>query len=77
MNWARVGQEVASLTGRVNGIECTIIPDTGADITIVPGNFVSASQLLDDYELVRGVSGMPVKVQCAMVPIASEGRDTY
>ncbi len=76
MEWfSTAGQEVASLTGRVNGTECTIIPDTEVDITIVPGNLVFANQLLDDYELVRGMSGMPVKVQCAMVPIAFEGRE--
>ncbi len=74
-NWARAGQAVALLQGAVNGTPCNIVPDTGADATIVPGNLMFASQLLDEFELVRGVAGSPVKVQCAKVPIQFEGKE--
>ncbi len=73
-NWAAVGQNNNSLLGEVNGIQCHIIPDTGAEITIVPGHLVLASQLLEEYETIRGVAGGPVKAQCARVPIRFEGR---
>ncbi len=62
------------MLGEVNGIQCQIIPDTGAEITIVPGHLVLASQLLEEYETIRGVAGGPVKAQCARVPIRFEGR---
>lgn len=55
LHLARTGDSVTSLLGKVNDTECMIIPDTGADITIVPGKLVLASQLLNEFELVRGV----------------------
>ncbi len=75
MNWARAGQSVTPLTGEVNGTSCTIIPDTEADITVVPGHLVYASQLLEEFETVRSVSCAPVCVQCAEVPITFEGKE--
>ncbi len=58
----------------MNGTVCTIVPDTGADITLVPGHLVYSHQLVDQVEHVKGVSGLPVEVQCADVPFEFEGR---
>ena len=41
---------MALLQGAVNGTPCNIVPDTGANVSIVQGNLVFASQLLDEFE---------------------------
>ncbi len=43
-------------------------------ITLVPGHLVCSHQLVDQMERVKGVSGLPVEVQCADVPFEFEGR---
>ncbi len=42
-------------SGKINGESCTIAPDTGKTI-IVPGHLVFESQLIDEFERIRGVT---------------------
>ncbi len=58
----------------MNGIECSVIPDTGAEIIVVPGNLVPDCQLLSEYEVIYGAIGEPVRAQCAIVNLEIEGR---
>ncbi len=59
----------------MNGFTCTIAPDTGAEVMIVPGKLVYELQLLQDWVYVKGLSGKPVLLQFAMVPFSFEGRE--
>ncbi len=62
------------MEGKVNGIECSIIPDTGAEVTIVPGNLVPNCLLIKEWEIIQGVTREPVKAQCAIVNMEVEGK---
>ncbi len=70
-----MGQTQNALVGEVNGVECQIIPNTGAEVTIVPGNLVYACQLLDEYDTIRSVAGGPGRAQRAVIPIKFEGKE--
>ncbi len=59
--------ECVRLSGKVNGIECSVIPDTGAEI-------MPDCQLLSEYEVIYGAIGEPVRAQCAIVNLEIEGR---
>ncbi len=74
VNWVAVEGDDNDLSGKVNGEPCTITPDTGAEITLVPGHMVYESQLVDEFETIRGVTGEPTLVQCARVPVEFEGQ---
>ncbi len=65
VNWVATQGNENNLSGKINGESFTIAPDTGAEITIVPGHLV--------FERIRGVTGEPTLVQCARVPIEFEG----
>ncbi len=61
-------QEGAShVKGIVNGMNCLIVPDTGAEITIVPGCLVYENQLLDEIVRVKGWNGITKTLQTAEV----------
>ncbi len=70
-NWLSPG-ECVRLSGKVNGIECSVIPDTGAEIIVVPGNLVPDCLNMKLYSY--GAIGEPVRAQCAIVNLELEGR---
>ncbi len=72
-NWLAVGTDFPLVEGKVNGLKCTIAPDTGAEITVVPGNLVYESQLLPGTVEVRGATGVPVHLCMAEVEFEIEG----
>ena len=53
-NWVAVREKSPYVEGFVNGTKCQIVPDTGAEITIVPGFFVYEHQLRDKKVQVSG-----------------------
>ena len=62
-NWVAVQDGAAHVEGIVNGLQCQIVPDTGAETTIVPGCLVYENQLLDEFVRVRGCNGEPKTLQ--------------
>ncbi len=73
-NWIAVRDGSRHVEGYVNGIMCKIIPDTGAEITVVPGCLVYDDQLCDESVSVRGWDSNPVDLQTAIVEFMFEGR---
>ncbi len=73
-NWIAVRDGSRHVEGYVNGIKCKIIPDTGAEITVVPGCLVYDDQLCDESVSVRGWDSNPVDLQTAIVEFMFEGR---
>ncbi len=62
--------------GEVNGMECIIAPDTGAELTVVPGDLVYEKQMLDDWvKEVKAATGAPVTLQLAEVPFVFEDKE--
>ncbi len=72
-NWVAVGSDFRLVKGKVNGLDCPIAPDTGAEVTIVPGTLVYESQMLPDTVVVRGATGIPVTLCMADVQFEIEG----
>ncbi len=66
-NWVAGQSGAPHVMGKVNGMPCRIVPDTGAEITIVPAAFVHESQLLDEFVNVRGWNCEPKLLQTAKV----------
>ncbi len=58
----------------MNGTECSIVPDTGAEVTVVPGCLVYENQMLPDEIEVRGATGVPVRLSMAEVVFEIESR---
>ncbi len=59
-NWVSVKNGVPHVMGFVNGTRCKIVPDTGAEISIVPGCLVYGDQLTGDLVDVKEWDGRPV-----------------
>jgi len=72
-NWVAVLDGASHVVGEVNGFECQIVPDTGAEITIVPASVVYQDQLLPEYVSVRGWRGQPMDLQKAKVDFKIKG----
>ena len=72
-NWLAVGSNFTLIEGKVNGFKCEIAPDTGTEITVVPGNLVYESQLLPETVEVRGATGVSVHLFMAEVEFEIEG----
>ncbi len=53
-NWVSVRNGAPHVMGFVNGIICKIVPDTGAEISIVPGCLVYGDQLTGEHIEVKG-----------------------
>ena len=66
-SWVAVTAGTPVVSGKVNDIICEIVPDTGAEITVVPGCLVYESQILPDTIEVRGATGVPVTLCTANV----------
>ncbi len=60
--------------GFVNGAKCEIVPDTGAEITIVPGSLVYDDQLCEETVQVRGWDSNPVTLNTAVVDFRIDGK---
>ncbi len=73
-NWVAVQDGDAHVEGIVNGLQCQIVPDTGAETTIVPGCLVYENQLLDEFVRVRGWNGEPKTLQTARVDFEFGGK---
>ncbi len=73
-NLVAVKSDGHSVEGKVNGFESQFVVDTGAEITIVPGNLVYESQLLPDTVEILGATGVPVETRMAEVEIDVLGK---
>ncbi len=66
-NWVAVRERSSYVQGFVNGTKCQIVPDTGAEITIVPGCLVYEQQLRDEKVQVKGWKGVSEWLHTAVV----------
>ena len=73
-NWVAVHEKGSYVLGEVNGTECQIVPDTGAEITFVPGCLVYDHQLKDEMVQVRGWKGVPEWLHTAVVEFQFLGK---
>ncbi len=73
-NWVAVEGNTPVVKGRVNDVECSIVPDTGAEVTVVSGCLVYEAQILPEKVQVRGATGGPVSLCTAEVMFELEGR---
>ncbi len=73
-NLVAVQEGTSHVKGLVNGLECLIVPDTGAEITIVPGCLVYENQLLDERVNVKGWNGQTKSLQTAEVDFEFGGK---
>ncbi len=73
-NWIAGQNGSPHVEGKVNGMPCRIVPDTGAEITIVPAAFVLEDQLLDDCVNVRGWNCEPKLLPTAKVNLEFGGK---
>ncbi len=73
-NWVAVRERSSYVDGIVNGTKCQIVPDSGAEITIVPGCLVYEHQLKDEKVQVRGWKGVPEWLHTAVVDFQFQGR---
>ncbi len=73
-NWVSVKNGAPHVMGFVNGTRCKIVPDTGAEISIVPGCLVYGDQLIGDLVDVKGWDGRLVTLETAVVEFMFKGR---
>ncbi len=73
-NWVAVRERSSYVEGIVNGMKCQIVPDTGAEITIMPGCLVYEHQLKDEKVQVRGWKGVPEWLHTAVIDFQFQGR---
>ncbi len=73
-NWVSVRNGAPHVIGFVNGSQCKIVPDTGAEISIVPGCLVYGDQLTGEQVDVKGWDGRPVTLDTAIVDFMFKGR---
>ena len=59
--------------GQVNGLNCNMRLDTGADITTVPGNLVRLNQLIGEHTDIKSIGSESQVFPLAKVPIELEG----
>ncbi len=64
----------AHVEGNINGIPCQIVPNTGAEITIVPACYVYEDQAINEWVKVRGWNSEPQTLQLAKVDFEYEGK---
>ena len=77
VNWNQTTTTNNSIKGKVNGHQADIIIDTGAQITVVPGNFVYTDDLTDDIVYILGVNGNPIPYQTARIPITLRDKAVF
>ncbi len=73
-NWVSVRNGAPNVMGFVNGTKCKIVPDTGAEISIVPGCLVYGDQLTGEQVEVRGWDGRPMTLDTAIVDFVFKGK---
>ncbi len=73
-HWVSVQNGAPHVSGFVNGTQCKIVPDTGAEISIVPGCLVFDNQLTGEMVVVKGWDGRPVNLETAVVYFTFKGR---
>ncbi len=73
-HWVSVQNGAPHVSGFVNGTQCKIVPDTGAEISIVPGCLVFDDQLTGEMVVVKGWDGRPVNLETAVVDFTFKGR---
>ena len=77
VNWNQTTTTTSSIEGLVNGHEASVIIDTGAQITVVPGKFVYDDDLTGETISIMGVNGNPMPYQTARVPITLKGTTVF
>ncbi len=59
--------KVSTISGKVNGAETQFLPNTGAQITVVPQELVCPAQVSEKCVVIEGSTGEPEKTQLALV----------
>ena len=73
-NLAEVKNITTHIVGIVNGEECPIVADTGAEITIVPGNLVYEGQITDEAVEIKDWQGSTAVLFTAAVEFVVAGK---
>ena len=73
VNWVAVTSTSETIPGKVNGFTTDLVVDTGAEITVIPGNLVYEGQILPDTVEIVGATGVPVSAKTARVEFEVEG----
>ncbi len=72
-SWVAVRDRPSHTFGSVNGTKCEIVPDTGAEISIVSGCLVYEDQLTGETVEVKGWDSDPVTLRVAIVNFEFKG----
>ncbi len=73
-NLAEVKNKTTHVIGVVNGEECPIVADTGAEITIVPSNLVYEGQITDEVVEIRDWQDSTAVLSTAAVEFVVAGK---
>ncbi len=73
-NLAEVKNKTTHVIGVVNGEECPIVADTGAEITIVPSDLVYEGQITDEVVEIRDWQGSTAVLSTAAVEFVVAGK---
>ncbi len=74
-NWVAATANCGTVSGKVNGLQTEFVVDTGAEITVVPGNLVYENQLLPESIEIVGATGVPVCTKLADVEFDVMGKN--
>ena len=77
VNWNQTTSTNSSIQGLVNGHKASIIIDTGAQVTVVPGKFVYDDDLTGETVSILGVNGDLMPYQTATIPITLKDKTVY
>ncbi len=72
-SWIAAQEGASHVDGMVDGLPCQIVPDTGAEITVVPASLVYENQLIDEHVKVRNWNGDTMVLQTARVDFEFAG----
>ena len=61
------GGNIVTIKGKFNGLDVEFLPDTGAEVTVVPRKFVCEAQLSDQFVTIEGATGTPERTPLATV----------
>ncbi len=59
--------DIVTIKGKLNGLDVEFLPDTGAEVTLVPRRFVCEAQLNDQLVTIKGAAGTPERTPLATV----------
>ncbi len=74
-NWLSIGKNNKKFPCEVNGRSSKYVPDSGAEITLVPEKLVDEKQYLSDVITIQGTTGIMIDVKTAKVKFNVRGEE--